>query len=110
MSHCRSSTVVSISDTLVSELVTLSTNSLYCKKEKKASRLHPQSHLQFDFNSTLKEPDHTHTRNIDLSYLHRHLVVFALQKGGQVSQAKVLLQHRDICTDHVRLTVAFTRC
>ena len=34
MSHCRSSTVVSISDTLVSELVTLSTNSLYCNKGK----------------------------------------------------------------------------
>lgn len=32
MSHCKSSTVVSISDTLVSELVTLSTNSLYCKQ------------------------------------------------------------------------------
>lgn len=31
MSHCRSSTVVSISDTFVSEVVTLSTNSLYCK-------------------------------------------------------------------------------
>lgn len=52
-----------------------------------------------------------HTWNVDeLSYLHRHLVVFALQEGGQVSQAKVVLQHSDICTDHVRLTVIFTRC
>lgn len=110
MSHCRSSTVVSISDTLVSELVTLSTNSLYCKKENR----HHGYTLGNNSNSilTIHSSNWTaHTRNVDeLLYLHRHLVVFALQEGGQVSQAKVLLQHSDVCTDYVRLTVIFTCC
>lgn len=103
MSHCRSSTVVSISDTLVSELVTLSTNSLYCKSRGGITVTSPviivavSGFLQF-------------TEVNSLSYLHRHLVVFALQEGGQVPQSKVVLQHSDICTDHVRLTVIFTCC
>lgn len=76
MSHCRSSTVVSISDTLVSELVTLSTNSLYCNKGKDMTTvvlsvtsihknngyIHTKTFLQFSYSHTSTISDtHSHT-------------------------------------------------
>lgn len=132
MSHCRSSTVVSISDTLVSELVTLSTNSLYCNRCKdmtvvvlSASRIHANngythtdSFSIIHFNDTLSllphmgtNPPHARQRPATLprtSYLHGHLVVSALQESGQVSESNVVLQQSMVQADDVRLTIILT--
>lgn len=110
ISHCRSSTVVSISDTLVSELVTLSTNSLYCNTGERTchhkwqvqnhknkgythidiSDLHTStfSHAQINIFIALNGIQITVPKS---SYLHWHLMVSALQQSGQVSQTNGLL-------------------
>lgn len=62
MSHCRSSTVVSISDTLVSELVTLSTNSLYCNSCKDVTE------VVLSASSIHANNGYTHTDSFSLSH------------------------------------------
>lgn len=100
MSHCKSSTVVSISDTFVSELVTLSTNSLYFMTIRHKNRhvIH-YSHTPdvVDMQSHSPPTYWCHTRQHQqvvpkISYLQRHLVVSALQEGSQVSQSTVLIK------------------
>ena len=114
MSHCRSSTVVSISDTLVSELVTLSTNSLYCNEGKDMHQMtiHQKQRLQthkhsYTHRHRYKYSPHTVPRT---SYLHGHLVVSALQESGQVSQTTVLIQESVVHIDDFRLAIFLTCC
>lgn len=95
MSHCKSSTVVSISDTLVSELVTLSTNSLYCNKGKDMteSKLYTKSNCYthkdiFEvFIIQILQLFLTHT----LIHIHTQALIFPIQANANK-------QYQENCT------------
>lgn len=55
-------------------------------------------------------PKHNSSSYTQLSYLHGHFVVSALQEGGQVSQSTVLVQQIVVHMDYFSLAIVLVGC